>query len=1255
MSTDPYIIQWNTNGLESRIRLGELERLLKKYRPMCICLQHLGKYDIKVKEYQLASQSRNVVGELGTAIYVHNSITYQKLTINNPHFQHSSIALDVPGKGIINIINFYNQPKFNYNINNLIDIINLVDSPKIILGDVNCHSPLWDPNTGVPDNNARKIEDLLEKKNITCLNEEDSYTFYSKAHNKMTTVDISLCSDDIQEEWEWHVLDDQFSSDHFPIVLTSLKTDIPHEPEKRYKTSCADWKKYTDLTNRIQEFDENIDIEESYSILKNTILEAAKESIPQTSGKKRRKEVPWWTDNLQKLIDKKHKISHLLDRKSKHLSRLKSKVRNTACEINKIKTLEEELKKLKPEHNKVGAQFKREAIQAKMESWKGYVSKLTDGTPIKKIWRRFRKINGSNNKAPRHAIWYNGRRVHEIPEMCKVIGEHLQGVSSDRFYTENFRKYKEEKERNKIKFTEDPQNEEYYNINFDAEELTAALKSSNNSSPGEDKIDFPMITNLSKKAKVYLIKLYNHLWNKKKFISEWRNATIIPIPKPGKDPGNVANYRPISLTSCLCKTFEKMVNTRLTWYLRENKIISDLQFGSIKNRSTLDPLIKLEHHIRKGFNRKTPTVAIFYDIEKAYDSTWRYPIIEKLKTAGLKGALPSFIANFLEDRTFKVKIDSHYSDTYQLQNSIPQGSVLSCTLFHLAIDDIIKDLPTSVKKSLYMDDFIIYISARKLSVAARLLNLANRKIEKWEKKTGFRMSEGKTKMVIFYRDKRWIKEQIINVTLNNKLISVEKEYKFLGLIFDCHLNWNKHISYTKARCRKALNLLRKLSHTTWGADRKTLRTLYRATVLSILDYGSQIYGSATQAKLSLLEPIHNEGARIITGAFRSTYVPSLHVECGDLPLDLHRDLNAMKAALRVQSSDSPVRDLFNEEETYSGQAPFTIRAKQLLDRAEVKVEHQETRETIPPWTLLRAEVCTGLLSIRKSDNPHIIKSKAIEHIRSKQDSYNIYTDGSKSDKGVGYAVVTRDTTIKKSLPTISSVYTAEIAALLQAVETIETMNHAKYTIYSDSRSAIEAMQQFNPKSTIVKDIQTRIDALIRAGKLVTLCWIPAHVGLDGNEAADKAAKEAIEAERSDVLPPITDYYPSLREIQIKKWQRRWDMEPPRNKLRSIKQEVRPWRHGRLDRTTEVTLARLRLGHTRITHCHLMERPNGPEPICTGCQVNLTVQHMLVECPLVAPQRRITIGTEPLNKVLGPEPHIGKLTKFLKIVGINKVI
>ena len=85
--------------------------------------------------------------------------------------------------------------------------------------------------------------------------------------------------------------------------------------------------------------------------------------------------------------------------------------------------------------------------------------------------------------------------------------------------------------------------------------------------------------------------------------------------------------------------------------------------------------------------------------------------------------------------------------------------------------------------------------------------ILNKKIEQWEESTGFKMSIDKTKVVIFYKDKRWVKEQEVNIQLNGEKIPIENKYKFLGVILDTHLNWAHQITYVKNKCKKALNIL----------------------------------------------------------------------------------------------------------------------------------------------------------------------------------------------------------------------------------------------------------------------------------------------------------------------------------------------------------------------------------------------------------------------------------------------------------------
>ena len=117
-------------------------------------------------------------------------------------------------------------------------------------------------------------------------------------------------------------------------------------------------------------------------------------------------------------------------------------------------------------------------------------------------------------------------------------------------------------------------------------------------------------------AKISLLEIFNNIWLTGDFPPSWSEATIIPLPKPDKDHTSPNNYRPISLTSCLCKTFERMVNSRLTWYLESNKILNDVQSGFRKQRSTTDHLVRLESFVREAFVPGEHVVSIFFDLEK---------------------------------------------------------------------------------------------------------------------------------------------------------------------------------------------------------------------------------------------------------------------------------------------------------------------------------------------------------------------------------------------------------------------------------------------------------------------------------------------------------------------------------------------------------------------------------------------------------------------------------------------------------------
>ncbi|WP_419651044.1 RNA-directed DNA polymerase, partial [Thiolapillus sp.] len=169
---------------------------------------------------------------------------------------------------------------------------------------------------------------------------------------------------------------------------------------------------------------------------------------------------------------------------------------------------------------------------------------------------------------------------------------------------------------------------------------------------------YKLLTNLPESSLTLLLTVFNSIWESGIFPPSWRKATIVAIPKPGKDSSDPNNYRPIALTSCLCKTMERMVNNRLMWILESKGLLASEQCGFRKNRSTADHLVRFDSYIRNAFAKKEHVLAIFFDLEKAYDTTWKHGILSDLYDLDFRGHLPTFIDGFLSHRLFQVRAGS---------------------------------------------------------------------------------------------------------------------------------------------------------------------------------------------------------------------------------------------------------------------------------------------------------------------------------------------------------------------------------------------------------------------------------------------------------------------------------------------------------------------------------------------------------------------------------------------------------------------
>ena len=232
-----------------------------------------------------------------------------------------------------------------------------------------------------------------------------------------------------------------------------------------------------------------------------------------------------------------------------------------------------------------------------------------------------------------------------------------------------------------------------YNEPFSLAKLRAAVTGLRSVAEGPDEVHNDMPRRLPQTVLEVLLAVFNRLWERGELPAAWREAIVVPILKPGKSGTDPLHYRPISLTSSLCKLMEKLVNVRLSWFLKSNDILTPSQCGFRRNRSTVDHLVSLDTVIRLTFKERRHVGAFFFDLEGAYDTTWCHGILLKAFNCDIPGAMGCFLQNFLRERFFRVRVGNQISERFLQENGVPQGGVLSVALFALAINDIGSALP----------------------------------------------------------------------------------------------------------------------------------------------------------------------------------------------------------------------------------------------------------------------------------------------------------------------------------------------------------------------------------------------------------------------------------------------------------------------------------------------------------------------------------------------------------------------------------
>jgi ribonuclease HI len=1222
------IISWNCHGFRQHI--SDIRDLVNLYNPACIALQETllhENVDAKLRHFSCLRKdySNGERASGGVALLTSHDYPTHPLTL---YTDLQAVAVQIHIHSLVTICNIYLPPNKKVTQNSLNNLINQLPSPFIIVGDFNGHSSLWGSSNTNPRRN--QIEQLLIDHDLCILNTNE-ITYLHQPTRTYHSLDLAITSPHIFQFWTLSVAKYLYNSDHFPLILNNYADTASNQHADRFILETADWVNFRNLASITPDMVEENTIDEAVRLITSKIIFAANATIRKTSGRPRKQRKPWWNQDCKEAYSNKRKAFN---------------------RFRRYPTTENFI-----DYKKCKSIFRRTLRRSQRDSWRHYVNSISTSISSKQLWDKVKRSSGLYPNNQIHILNHNNQTISSIKSIADTLASSFANISSAANYTPSFKRIKIKSEKKPINFYS---NSHFpYNSNFTLVELNRALHSTHKSSSGPDNISYPMLKNLSPSSINNILLLYNRIWQEHSFPSCWKMATVIPILKPGKPPSDPLSYRPIALTNCLCKILEKMINTRLIYFLEKNNCLSPWQSGFRRGRSTVDNIVDLETKIRNAFVRRNHLVSIFFDIDKAYDRTWRYGILRKLYHLDLRGNLPIFIRNFLSIRNFRVRIGNILSDIFTQEEGVPQGSVLSVTLFIVAIDDILINIPPSIKGNLYVDDLHISCEGNDIRFINRQLQTAVNRITNWTNENGFSLSSSKTSCVHFCR-KRGIHPDP-EIQLSGSVINVVKEFKFLGVIFDSRLTFIPHVLHLRKKCQNSLNILRVLSNTNWGADRSSLIKIYYALIRSKLDYGCVVYGSARKSVLQRLNIIHHSALRLCSGAFRTSPVESLYVDCHEAPLNLRRNILSLHYFFRISAhANHPLKNLSISPcltRLYNARPscilPFYQRIKQTLvefnfDKPDIMVAYSH----IPPWCIHNFKFLNPFKHFDKATTADIVYQQIFKDHRQSYNSYTpIFTDGSKSTNFVGSAFIIEDYTYSYKLNQILSVFTAELTAIFKALECVEQHSKRCFIIYTDSLSALQSLTSTDHTShPLVFQILSLLDKLSSLGFSILFCWVPSHVGIKGNERADKAAKSA---KNTIGLPsPYCDVKKHANHLMELKWQQYWDTMTT-NKLHSVKPTIKHWA-PLPSRKHDVILTRLRIGHTRFTHVHLLL--GNPAPVCEQCKHIMTVTHIMIDCPKFKSHRLCHFGSGAISlKDLLSETQHKNLFLFLNDIGFYNYI
>lgn len=564
-----------------------------------------------------------------------------------------------------------------------------------------------------------------------------------------------------------------------------------------------------------------------------------------------------------------------------------------------------------------------------------------------------------------------------------------------------------------------------------------------NKAPGYDLVDYNLLKRIHRAEESILTSYINKCLQQHHFPKPLKIGIVVLFHKSGKPLDKPDSYRPVCLLPALGKVLERVILGRINHSLTKHDYVNPKQYGFKQGVSTEHALKNLMDTIRTDKEEGNQTVLVSFDIKGAFDSI-RWPsVMDSLRSLPCPPYLYNITNSFLTDRSVTIT-ENGVKIIRNTFGGAPQGSCLGPFLWSIIADKILhSDWGNEVRIQAFADDFILIIRNKYKDELVASTNEAIKIFNDWTISEHLTINWAKTKVLYLNRPHNNlgmpISYKLEGLNIGDRVLHTCEHFRYLGVTLHKNGQWIVHCKNQVGRAHEALRSLQYMRNKTWGIKPQFIRLWYKTVIEKILLYAAPIWGNALDYKsINILQACQRHFTVMISRAYATASLAATQVLSGTIPIELMASYEAIIGnVLRLRS-----------EQTLNG----------------ITYNPTDYEKDIKVWTIDPAS-----------------------SIEIKEDTRNtnvhIYTDGSKTEEGTGSAFIRlgqqqASHTWKKKLKNNNSVFQAEQFAILNAIKYGNILNE-NYTIYSDSMSAIQALNSPFTKNRITNEILSEIKKFLQ--------------------------------------------------------------------------------------------------------------------------------------------------------------------------------